>query len=116
MEICHQVAVSSLNSKHWVFEEFTATDVFLSACTVPGTVVDVGYTLVNKTCKIMASGRMDLGQMLFKESEMDSCSAQASGHLHSSCRESAPPLVARVFVLEPSVGVPEGAAQACLEP
>lgn len=59
---------------------------------------------------------MDLGQMLFKESEMDSCSAQASGHLHSSCRESAPPLVARVFVLEPSVGVPEGAAQACLEP
>lgn len=82
---------------------------------MPGTVVDMGYTLVNKTCKIMASGRMDLGQMLFKESEMDSCSTQASGHLHSY-RESAPPLVARVFVLESSVGVPEGAAQACLEP
>lgn len=59
---------------------------------------------------------MDLGQMLFKESEMDSCSTQASGHLHSSCRESALPLVARVFVLESSVGVSEGAAQACLEP
>lgn len=60
----------------------------------------------------MASNRMDAGQMLFKESEMDFSLTQSSSSFRSlSCESAHPIMVVGVVLLKSAVSVPEWVAQ-----